>query len=248
MALSSEEFYQQQSPDYLQQGDVLSGVPLLLLPADSELVLVRSYYGRKWVPQLQPGTAELVRESATTDAFRHGSEYVVVSAVRSMAVLMTATCDLVDTEQWLVCPLHRVKNSGYDEGNLRAGKYATLYLLAENDRFPSAFIDLSDLRPIRSKSIDLNNRVASITRDGQNDLVERFVKAMGRNWGHAPGDTVEPPGKYQTGRFRCARCNQYDVPITESTFEVGSKFPVCTACEKINKAAQWYPLSKHRKS
>ena len=30
--------------------------------------------------------------------------------------------------------------------------------------------------------------------------------------------------------------------------EPADEFPICDRCKKINKTAQWYPLTKHKKS
>jgi hypothetical protein len=197
---------------------------------------------------LQPGEVELVRELALQDAFDIGTEYIVVSAVKGAAMIITATCDLDDLDIWMVTPLRPVEGSRLDVGNLEAGKYANLYSLPANGYFQPSFLDLSDLRPARPQQAPLKNRIASVTREAQFDIVERMYSSIGRTWGYRAGEKVEPAGKYETGKFRCARCNLYDVPVSEKTLPVGAEFPECEQCAKIKKPAQWYPLTKHRKS
>jgi hypothetical protein len=244
--LSPDEFYQENKPNYLQQGDVLTGVPLIYLPASKELVLVRSHPSRMLIADLQAGTVEAVRELAASDPFDNQPEYVIVSAVRSLAVLMTPTCDL-DKDDLLVSPAHYVEGSGYDVGNLKSGKYSTLFWLPLHEHFPECFVDVSDLRPVRCESIDLHNRLASLTREAQNLLLEKFMKGMGRKWGHAKGETIEPLEKNQTGSYRCYRCNDHDITIPQEKFTAGAEYPACPNCDKIGKESQWYPLLKHRK-
>ena len=244
--LSPDDFYQGNKPSYLQQGDVLTGVPLIYLPASKELVLVRSHPNRMPIAGLQAGTVEAVRELAASNPFDNQPEYIIVSGVRALAVLMTPTCDL-DKDDLLVSPAHNVEGSGYDLGNLKAGKYSTLFWLPQHEHFPEAFIDISDLRPVRSEAIDLHNRIASMNREAQNLLLDKFLKGMGRKWGHAEGETVEPLEKNQNGSYRCHRCNDHDVPVPQEKFEPGSSYPACPNCEKIGKEAQWYPLLRYRK-
>jgi hypothetical protein len=247
LALDAAEFYQDDKPNFLRQGDVLVGVPLLLLPPAKELLLLRSPGRRSRIDSLSAGAYELARELALNDPFEHGPEYVVVSAVRGIAVLMTATCDLVDTEDWVVAPAYEVAGSGYNEGNLIAGRYRNLFYLPVHEHFSAVYVDLSDLRPIRRAAVDLDNRLASMTRATQSELIERWVRSMGRKWGFDQTDIVQPPGKRETGRYRRHKCNEFDIPAHEHTFDTGKPFPDCEPCSKINKTPQWYPLQKHRK-
>lgn len=228
MALQPGDYYLSDKPNFLQQGDVLTGVPLVLLPASPEMIVLRGSH-RAPIDDPQPGSYEAIRELALSDAFDE-AEYVMVSAVRSLAVLMTPTCDLVDTEDWLVCPLHHVAGSELDVGNLRAGKYMHLMWLPKHDHYEEAYIDLSDHRPIRKASVDLSNRLASMTRDARNELVNRYVSAMGRNWGFDAGEAVPPKGKHETGKFRCARCLNHDIAIKEIEVNPGESFPECEGC------------------
>jgi len=244
--LSTDSFYQENKPDYLQQGDVLTGVPLLYLPPSKELVLVRSHPNRIRIADLQAGTVEAVRELAASNPFDNQPEYVIVSAVRSIAILMTPTCDL-DKEDWLVSPAHYVEGSGYDLGNLKAGKFSTLFWLPEHEHFPECYVDISDMRPVRKESLDLHNRLAALSRETQAALLEKFVKSMGRKWGHAKDEVVEPLERNQTGAYRCYRCNDHDITVPQEKFQAGTTYPTCPNCDKIGKEAQWYPLLKHRK-
>jgi hypothetical protein len=246
LALPKDAFYQADKPNYLQQGDVLIGVPLLFLPADPELLIIREQSSRRHIDQIHSGAVEIVRELALgSDAFDDRHEWVAVSAARSMAVLMTATCDIVDADQLWVCLSYEVEGSGLDEGNMRAGKYTNLFWMPEHEHFSRIYLDLSDVRSVSSKAVDLDNRLAALTREAQYELVERFIRSFGRKWGFEAGDGVPPSGKYETGNFRCARCVEHDIPIRE--IKPQKQFPPCEACEKIGKAAQWYPLRKHRR-
>lgn len=165
MALSAEAFYLPEPPSSLQQGDIVTGVPLILVPLLNSFVILRSAHHRLPFDQdhLVPGQAELVDERALNDAFERGPEYTATSVIRGLAMLVTPTCDLQPAEDvggvWTVWPLRPVEGSSLDEGNLRAGKFANLYLLPEHDYFDQSFIDMTDMRPVRPRHFPMKNRV-----------------------------------------------------------------------------------------
>ncbi len=242
------EFYGDDPPTHLQQGDICAGVPVLLLPASDELILIRHSQDRQ-LDHLTAGPVELVREKAVANAFESAHEYVAVAAVRIWAMLMTPTCDLDDLAVWAVWPLYGLEGAGADvERALATPSHPTLLRLPDNDRFPASYIDVTDFRSIGKEQFQLKNRIASVTREAQHELTERFLKASGRPWGYGPGEIVQPLARHETGRYRCARCNLYDLTVSEVFIKQGELFPVCDNCRKINKAAQWYPLTKHKKS
>jgi hypothetical protein len=176
------------------------------------------------------------------------SEYAVVSVQRGHAMLITPTCDLQDENGlWIVWPLHQLEGSAVDVGLLKAGRYANLYPLPEHEYFDSGFVDFTDIRPVRPEQFQKKDRVASIAREGQNDLFGKFHKAMGRTWGYREGEKIEALGKHEIAKFRCAQCNIYDVAVPVMPLTPGDPAPRCANCEKIDKAEQWYPLTKHRK-
>ena len=246
MPLEGGEFYDRSPPAFLQQGDILRNVPLISLPPSKELVVLRT--SRSHAPLTLPlaGDLEVMREGAV-NAFAGGAaESVVVSAIRGMAVLITQTCDLADSENWLVCVVRTVQGSEVDRGNLFADKYSDLFGLPQhpNAYFGESYIDLTDIRPIRRETVELAERIVSLTRAAQNALTEKLALAFSRRWGFAPGDEVLVGGKY-----RCNRCNNYHgVENPDQEFKVGERFPECQNCKKIRKTAAWYLLVEHKKS
>jgi len=252
VSLSADAFFLDNPPAFLQQGDIAADVPLVTLPSSERLVLVRSSHFRLPLDHLKPGEAALVDERALSDAYEIENEYTVVSVQRGYAMLATPTCDLDDDQEdaiWTAWPISPVEGSGLDIGNLKAGKYANFYLLPEHEHLGGAtFISVTDLRPVRPQQFQLKNRVASITREAQDEIARKFTRAQGRSWGYREGETIQPLGRYETGEFRCAQCNVYDVAVSHVTLKAGDTAPECPNCQKIGKAAQWYPLTKHRKS
>lgn len=230
------EFFNGDPPSYLQQGDIVQGVPILLTPPSQELILLRTPVTRTHLQDLAPGRVEAVRERVLADAFDQG-EYVAVSAIRSAAMILTQTCDLEKKDEYLVCQLEPVEGSKVDLGNLRAGKYATLFGVPENDYLAEAFIDVTDLRPVRCEAVRLEDRILSLSAEQQLGLSRKLSRALGREWGYAPGDSAPEAGKY-----RCLWCAKFDVQLTEITVAKGDTLPECETCKQSRKQAQWYPL------
>jgi hypothetical protein len=241
--LNSEAFYLDDPPAHPQQGDICAGVPILLLPPSEELILLRSTHYKRTIPELEAGEVKLVREHVVSDAFDEGSEYVAVAAKRIYAMLMTPTCDVDSIPIYAVWPLSSIADN--EDINLNA---TNIYQLPPHSYFPDAFIDFGDFRAVRREHFMLKDRVASITREARHDLMDRYYESIGRRWGYRAGETVEPLNKYETGTYRCARCAVFDIPAPEVTLKAGGRFPECENCKKIHKSAQWYPLTKHRKT
>ena len=253
MPLSAEAFYLESLPTTLQQGDIVDGVPLMLAPRRDHLVLIRSARQKFSFDNLELGEATLVDERVLGDAFDREFEYAAVSVQRAKAMLITPTCDLKKIQEngglWLVWPLRPIDGTGLDEGNLRAGKFNNFYGLPDHKYFDRLFVDLGDIRSVRPEQCPLNQRIASTTRLAQDEMLEKFHRSMGRVWGYAEGETIEALAKHETGKFRCAGCNLYDIEIPlPIQLKPGDPAPECPNCKKIGRHAQWYPLNKHKKS
>lgn len=252
MPLSSEDFYLDSCPSSLQQGDIADGVPLLLLPDLDRLILIRSTHRNYFVDHLDPGVVNLVDEMGLNDAFDRGFEYAAVAVRKGMAILITPTCDLDAVAKaggvWQVWPIQPLKDSGLDKGNLFAGKYETLFGFPEHRNFDDSFVDVTDVRSIRPQHFPAKDRVASTTRTGQDEMMDKFSKAFGRTWGYAEGEKIEALAKHEVEKFRCARCNTFDMTLSDPIpLKAGEYAPKCDNCAKLGKAAQWYPLKKYRK-
>jgi hypothetical protein len=214
------------------------------------LVIVRQAHHRLPITEhLKPGEVALVDERVLSDAFETGTEYAVVSVQRALAMLITPTCDLRNEgEVWDAWPLRPIQGSGLDIGNLNAGKFTNLYRLPDHKHFEGMFVDVTDVRPVSPEQFQLKDRVASATRLGQDDILQKFHRALGRIWGYAEGEIIDKLAKRETGKFRCGSCNLYDVPVPEKVLKPGDPAPTCDNCKKIGRPAQWYPLSQHRKN
>ena len=236
MQIPEDDFYEQDPPNELQQGDVLVGVPLLLLPKSEELLLLRSQGRKRRLSELPAGLVEVIREKLLGDAFDE-EEFVGVAAIRTGVVLMTQTCDLGRSEFWTVTPLQALDAKEVDRGNLYSGKYGALFPFPKYEHFEESLIDIKELHSIRPENVSISNRIASLKLPIQQLLSDRFLQSMGRRWGHAKDEVVPHDGKY-----RCLGCNTYDMPVQEMPFKKGENFPDCDRCASIRRPPQWYLL------
>jgi hypothetical protein len=238
LEIAEDDFYDENPPNELQQGDVLVGTPLFLLPKGEELLVLRTPMSRTRLEELPNGLVQVVREKAIGDAF-DAPEYVGVPTARVAAVLMTQTCDIGRTDFWLVSILDRLNPVEVDRGNLYAGKYKSLFPYPKHDHFEESLIDIVELHTIRCDNVGLGNRVASVKPAIQRLLSDKFLHAMGRRWGYAHNEEIPADGKY-----RCLGCNDFDMPVCEPSFTKGEKFPECVRCSSVRRPTQWYPLQK----
>lgn len=229
-----DDFYDLSSPLYLQQGDIFPNLPLISPPQGRYLAVLRDTNGRPWEPN--PGPLEAFDERLI-NAFDATPEYIAVSAERGLAALLTQTCDLGDHEQWLICPLLMLEGSGISEGNLFAGKYTNLFGMRKHPaHFDGGYLDLTRCFPIRRDTVELKDRIASLTLSAQHALNDKLSETLTRVWGFSVGEPVPATGKY-----RCVRCFSF------LDFKSGDTFIDCADCQKIGKHAQWRLLRKHKK-
>ncbi|HZP32841.1 MAG TPA: hypothetical protein VFB23_05695 [Candidatus Acidoferrales bacterium] len=235
-----EGFYDLSSPVFPQQGDIFPNLPLVHPPATPHLTILRELDGRPWTPK--PGQLQASSEQFLA-AFDDAPEYVAVSAERSPGIVLTQTCDLLDHELWLICPLFSLEGTTIDAGNLFADKYANLFGMPKHplEYFDAGYLDLGKCFVIRKQVVHEKDRIASLSIAAQHALTDKLSQTLTRPWGYAPGELVPA-----TGRYRCLRCFQFDGLANEIVeFRAGDKFGECADCLKIKKRAQWRILRKH---
>lgn len=237
------DFYIPDPPYHLQQGDVLQAVPVITAPAG--LILLRQAGDRAYSYPLERGRPlEHVPENLV-DAFDgERPEFIVVTAQRVPAVLMTPTCDLEKRELWLFSPLKMPEEHRDQIFSGKALSLFPIYAIPEAGIKDSA-IDVGDLRPVHRNLVKADLRIKSMGREALLALGEMMTRAQSRIWGYAPGELVPHDGKY-----RCARDNaHYDLKTPPDPVELkrGGQFPECPNCSWSHKSAQWYMLSKLRR-
>ena len=231
-------FYEPSGLPFIQQGDLFPGLPFFCPPESDELLILN-------LDSKNPEQAGVKREKLADNAFENGFEHVAVTAERGLGMLITPTCDLGDTDYWVVSPVRAIEE-GIDRGNLVAGKYFSQFYLPAHPEgyFEECYCDLRDLRLIHKSSAPLKDRIATLAPEFQDSLSERIARVFGRGWGNAPGEEV-----LKEGFYRCRSCIAYSgISIGEVELKAGQTFPECPDCKKIHKHASWYLLRPHKKS
>lgn len=244
MELDCSEFYETTLPSFPQQGDIYPNVPLINLPPSSKLVILRPAISRAYVEELPFGQLEGVKEDAV-NAFDGHPEYIVASAQRSMAMVVTQTCDLVDTAYWLACLLLSLEGSGVDRGNLFSGRYPNLFGVCPHPSgyFDESYVDLTNPRPVRREALALADRIAALSTPAQARLTDSIAVHLSRPWGFGPGEEV-----VRTGAYRCLKCFQsLDSTVPEIKLSAGDKFPECDNCRGFRKKAQWRLVEQRKR-
>jgi hypothetical protein len=176
---------------------------------------------------------------------------VMVSAQRGMAMIVTQTCDLVDNQNWSVCPVYSLEGSEVNEGMLFSEDdwkqhYPTLFGLPQHPYKyfePAHYVDLADIRTAYGGAVRFSDRIASLNPLKQARLNDKIARMFSREWGYNAGEDVPVSGKY-----RCNLCNRFfGIENPETELKAGTQFPMCKNCSRLNKRPQWYLLQKHRK-
>lgn len=244
---SAGEYFDFTNPTYLQQGDIIVGVPLLTFPPIEDLHVIRTRE-RQRLSKVEPGIFEICKNPG--DAFEDGHDFTVIRADEALAAVITPTCDLDQrkTEIWLVCPILEIDPADTNKGNILAGKIANMFPVPAHPDgyFAASYFDLANIRPVHHSAVRLKDRIASLKPLQQKALSDHLSRFFGRFWGYRKDEPAPSEGKY-----RCLRDIFYfDLPFQSTVIELksGEPFPECPNCDKIHKAAQWIPLAKHKRS
>ena len=160
---------------FLCQGDVLRDVTivraepifLLGLPEGSEAV------------EVQDGLTVSIRDVATTEgAFEDGIEWAAVTVTRTHAMILSQTCDIEHREFVLVAPVLPLSDVERESSStarlIRDFKvFYRFYLPAipsdeetATQGLPESFVDLTSVRSVSHDSLQMQQRIASLTSGG----------------------------------------------------------------------------------
>lgn len=243
--IDRSDFYNLTPPTAWHQGDIVVDVPLLSFPAASEIYVIRTG-NRDKLDSLAPGEVSLFREPALSNRF-DGPEHVVASAERGAIAILTPTCDL-DESLWVVCPVLEFEEEDPVKDDVMRFKKKYRFPLAAhpNGYYGDSFIDFGDIRSIPAPIVKKGTRIAVLSVTYQAELASQAGKLFGRFWGFAAGEEVP-----ENGLYRCYRdCLFYELKAGEQqplSLKKGDRFPDCPNCIKINKAAQFVLLRRHKK-
>jgi len=170
----------------LQQGDLIASVPVVKLPP--ALLLLRA---RQEQQDLEHGTlAQLVEASQLPDAFADGLEWIAVTALVAHVIVLSQTCDIEHREFVAISPVYPLGAISNPDttGAVRQGKVhhrfflpaAEAHCLPEATDLPDSWAELSVINSVPRDRLPLDERIASLTVQGQNRLAAHLNRFFTR--------------------------------------------------------------------
>ncbi|MBL7165848.1 MAG: hypothetical protein ISS55_05120 [Dehalococcoidales bacterium] len=157
----------------LFQGDLIADFPVVLGP-ESELEIV--YYDDVGT---RPCTATIHKAAEIPDAFGSGLEKVVVSANKSLVMVLSHTCDIGHRELIAIAPVFPLKNISNRDQRRSVTEYRT------NFRFPlpsygnvieDSYVDFTIINTVKAGSISKASRILSLDEHGHSLLADNLYR------------------------------------------------------------------------
>jgi hypothetical protein len=237
MPIDPASWYEPDPQDQeLYQGDVVSDVPIVLMPPSSEggwIVLRPSlpHTLQQVLAGQSPRTLKPYPESARTDAWQLGSDLVLAKGFRERVIIVTQSCDL--RRNWIqVAPIFSASKIA-DEGkraSLLENQIGYMFVLPAdlNQITEVCFADLSRMTSIHKSYLRRAKLVIRLSTTGR-DLFQRHLSHLhGRPFSFSVRDIVP-----QTGVYLCHRCFFHTETLTREEFARGDTFRSCPNCGDV---------------
>ncbi len=192
-------FYDENPPRRLQQGDLLQGIPLIICPETDQLAVIRTP-SRGEIALIRQEPIAVFDELVLGDrAFENEIEFVAVRAERGLVAIVTQTCDLDNESRdaWLVAPVRLLaEHQSINQKELERFKYSALFPLPAhpNDYYEVGFIDLGDIRQINKAVAGLSDRIAAMATEVQREFGDHIARFFGRVWDTRPATRFRRAG------------------------------------------------------
>lgn len=225
--------------DSLYQGDVLEGVPVVMVPPPNKgpwILLRAPDTSPLTVHQLLAGTLprhlRLVDEGSSqvkvTDAWQQGSELVLSKATKTRVMIMSQTCDL-DNRTWIqVAPVYSATHFGGKRLNsLETGEINFMFFLPPTPPrlLERSYTDLSQITTLHKAYLRPKNRILHLTASARVRLQAYVAGFYGRPFGFNTRDRVP-----QSAGYLCTNCVFSSGTIQSLDFAKDSTFSECPKC------------------
>ena len=191
-------------------------------------------------------------EEDSVEAFPNGeAEFIALSGVRTLAILVTPTCRLAE-DHWLFSPLLDLKDNPQVKRDTlfsTSGGYSDLFGIypIPKTKVDTSFVSFHNVVSVPSqpfRKAGEANRLSTLGKEAQDLLAGKFAEFGGRGWGYSRTDTIENEGYY-----RCRICVKY-YGLDHKTIYLrkGDHPPECPNCKAVRTSESWELLLKHKKS
>jgi hypothetical protein len=232
MPIDPKDWYQS-NPDYavLNQGDVLDGVPTVVMPSASKTwVLLRPAHPVTVLGALSGQTPKSFRprsESDTPDAWVNGEELVLAKGSRRRVMLVNHGCDLDHRNYLQLARVYNAAALATKAESLRGNEITYAFFLpASPPDFPEdQFADLSQLSAVHKSYLREAILVRRLSARATFELQRHLASFYGRPFGFSIDDNVA-----ESGQYLCANCFYTDGVLVSAGMTAGDKFTPCSRC------------------
>lgn len=226
----------------LYQGDVVEGIPVVLMPPAS---------GRPWTI-LKP-SPPTTRDQALAgnlpknfyprpkepdpEVWSNQEELVLAKGIKTRIMILTQSCDIDRRNYLQVAPI-------YDATGMNNLKLASLraldifymfYLPPDESGFPESYVDLTQIGSIHRSYLKDAVPIKKLSAIATTSLQVHIADFFGRPFGFNTRDLVP-----ESGSYTCVNCFHTKTVIQSLPQTSGEPFTVCPGC---GEDALWLKLS-----
>lgn len=216
------------------QGDVLAGVPVVLMPpqGDGPWVLLRPSAPVTFERALagdRPRSFTPHSENSLEERWPDDQELVLAKARRSKVLVVTQSCDL-DNRKWIqVAPVSPAATLQADKlASLRINEIKYFFYLPADppDLREECFADLSRITAVHRSYLSAASPVKRLTPLATFELQKCLADFYARPSGFNVRDTVP-----QTGDYICLNCFTRRAVTERAPMSAGRRFDPCPGCQ-----------------
>lgn len=234
MPIDAASWYERDPKDAsLYQGDVVSDVPIVLMPpAEGPWTILRPsppHTVEQVLAGQTPRTLKPHPESSRPDAWELGSDLVLAKGFRQQVTIITQSCDL-GTRNWIqvapVFPASKLTDPG-KRASLANNEIGYMFVLPADPPHMTedSFADLNMLTSVHKSYLRRAKLVLRLTASARALYQRHLASLHGRPFSFNLRDTVP-----QTGEYLCHRCFFSRAEISRAQHEQGQPFGRCSGC------------------
>jgi hypothetical protein len=215
------------------QGDILEGVPVVVMPpaGSGKWVLLRPGLPVTRDQALAGNTPKVFRPfvaGTAPDEWVTPDELVLAKATKRAIIVITQTCDLERRNFVQVAPVYPARTmSASKQASLEKNEINYLFFLpmAEPAVPEKCFADLSQITSVHKSYMAQANLKKRLSNEGRARFQMHLSTFHGRPFGFATADAVS-----QSGDYLCLCCFLTTAVVERATMAAGALFGECNRC------------------
>jgi hypothetical protein len=228
-------------PDQLYQGEILTDVPIFLMPKPSRWLLIRTASGRRVDEALKYGATGgtvKVLDSNQTGITWYGDglgDFAMGVLDKRPVLVLSQTCDVQSKDFLQVAPIFPASEDVAALDRLRGGMmYSAFWMQSHAPEIPTE--SYADFELIQSVHKTYLRRIQQKQHFRLNaDRTRKLQSAITRYFGRPNSYDVKTDRAPVSGTYLCIRCFYMDACVSSSSLDKGSPFESCITCQ----GTQW---------